>query len=500
MPTIPQIPCPRCKKLLTLHNVSGKIMCRNCDYIPIDRTGFRVAMITGIDMGNDTHPDRLRGVRVKFPGSVNSRALAAYYTGEDYLKKGEMIKAAEAFQRALDTQPDLIDAHLQLATLTEDMMTKIQHLNTILEYTPKQEDAMRMTMVLMGALTEEEAARSHHHNDQQVKVVDEVSAKVQANLCPVCGGRMSVEERTGKIKCPFCGHEENIPTDQSSAVDVTGLSMAMVKRKAQPVRWVIGKRLLHCNQCGAERTVPARKLTAECPFCSAPQVIIKDALASFQQPEGIVPFTLTREHALSEIKAALRGGMERVVGLFDKRKVERATIDGVYLPFWVFDAGLEVSGNRSDGKGREKYADWIENALYCAVDSPSRELTSKLGEFDLELMVPYTPKLLADYPAELYTIDFDRASLDARPKLAQISKDKYDLIEYASQRDHRGNEYTVEVYLQNKVVLFQEMTFQLVLFPVWVGTLYEKDGDIRPALVNGQTGEVVLGKAQKQKK
>src|SRR5689334_6619394 len=205
----PIIPCPRCKKPLVLHNVSGKIMCRNCDFVPLDRTGYRFAMITGIDMGSDTHPDRLKGSRVKFPGTVNSRALAAYYTGEDYLKKGELDKAAEAFQRALDTQPDLIEAHLQLATLTNDMIIKVQHLNTVLDYTPRQEDAMRMTMVLMGALTPEEESRSHHHNDQQVKSVDEVSAKTQANLCPVCSGRMSVEQRTGKIKCPFCGHEED---------------------------------------------------------------------------------------------------------------------------------------------------------------------------------------------------------------------------------------------------------------------------------------------------
>ncbi|MFN8375507.1 MAG: hypothetical protein U0694_21855 [Anaerolineae bacterium] len=495
----PQIPCPRCKKPLVLHNVSGKILCKNCDFIPIDRTAYRIALITGIDMSSDIHPDRLKGTRVKFPGMVNSRALAAYTTGEELLKKGETAKALEAFQRALDSQPDLIDAHLQLARLSEDLLVKVQHINTILEYTPKQEDAFRMAMVMMGALTAEEESRTHHHNEQEVRHTDEVSANVQANLCPVCGGRMSVEERTGKIKCPFCGHTEDIPSGGSQTIGAAGLSMALVKRKAQPVRWVIGKRLLHCNECGAERTVPARKLTAQCPFCGSPQVIVKDAVASFQQPDGIVPFAVTREQAANELKASLKGGMERVKGIFDNRKVERVVIDGVYLPFWVFDAALEVSGNRSDGKGREKYADWIENALYCAVESPARELTGKLGEFDLGDMVAYTPKLLADYPAELYGVDFDRASLEAHPKLAQISKDKYDLIEYAVRRDHRGNEYVVEVYLRDKVVNFLEMTFQLVLLPIWVATLTEQDGDNRPALINGQTGQVVLGKAQKSK-
>jgi hypothetical protein len=38
---------------------------------------------------------------------------------------------------------------------------------------------------------------------------------------------------------------------------------------------------------------------------------------------------------------------------------------------------------------------------------------------------------------------------------------------------------------------------RLVLLPVWVGTLVEADGDVRTALVNGQSGRVALGKAEK---
>jgi hypothetical protein len=43
----------------------------------------------------------------------------------------------------------------------------------------------------------------------------------------------------------------------------------------------------------------------------------------------------------------------------------------------------------------------------------------------------------------------------------------------------------------------KQMQFQLLLMPVWVGVLHEADGDIRAALVNGQNGTVVLGKAKK---
>jgi hypothetical protein len=41
------------------------------------------------------------------------------------------------------------------------------------------------------------------------------------------------------------------------------------------------------------------------------------------------------------------------------------------------------------------------------------------------------------------------------------------------------------------------MSFSLVLMPVWIATLHERDGDTRLALVNGQSGQVALGKANK---
>ena len=75
-------------------------------------------------------------------------------------------------------------------------------------------------------------------------------------------------------------------------------------------------------------------------------------------------------------------------------------------------------------------------------------------------------------------MDFDKASLEARSKAGDMARVRHGIS---------GQGYTH----------IQHMTFQLLLLPVWVATLYEEDGDIRPALVNGQTGKVVLGKPRK---
>jgi hypothetical protein len=44
--------------------------------------------------------------------------------------------------------------------------------------------------------------------------------------------------------------------------------------------------------------------------------------------------------------------------------------------------------------------------------------------------------------------------------------------------------------------MVRTMSFRLLLLPVWIATLIEDDGDVRIGLVNGQTGQAVLGKAR----
>jgi hypothetical protein len=94
---------------------------------------------------------------------------------------------------------------------------------------------------------------------------------------------------------------------------------------------------------------------------------------------------------------------------------------------------------------------------------------------------------LARYPVQLYTVDFDRAALEARSRISSIMREKYD-------NRNLGDDRQVSIHVTTGI---QQMSFRLVLLPVWIGTLVEQDKDVRSALVNGQTGEVVLGRSEK---
>jgi len=137
---------------------------------------------------------------------------------------------------------------------------------------------------------------------------------------------------------------------------------------------------------------------------------------------------------------------------------------------------------------RETFTDALNNIAVCGVTTPAPALTRKLGRYNLDEMQEYQPKLLAKYPAELYTVDFADASLEARETVSKTMRDKH------NQREVGDEQMQINVFSN-----IQNMDFRLLLLPVWVASLTEADGDTRAALVNGQTGNVALGKPQKSR-
>lgn len=479
--------CPNCGARMRYDFAQSKIRCFNCDYVPLDAQ---------IAQAQSRGP--FKEIDITHRGEVNANALAAFRSGHDYLRQGDKAKAAESFKRAAYFQKDFADAYLWLAEIADDEKTKRSYLSEVLALDGSNPEALRKIMILNGRLTPEQAARTHHYNDVRTQQVDApVTAQTDVLLCPICSGNLTVDDATGVVECRFCGYKEQRAPKHTVGSD--SLNMALIERKAQAVKWVIGERLLHCNECGAQRTIPARKLSDECPFCGSTHVIVRDALGSFEQPDGLVPFQVTRDQAAQSIRAQLNTFTQRLASFFDNNRLKRAMLDGVYLPFWMFDALLDVTetrtykgGSRSSrfaiaqSQTRTTYTDGVNNIAVCAVTSPPKTLIEKIGRFDLNAAVTFEPGLLAKYPAELYSIDFDKASLEARSIASARIREKTEI------REGSNDQYEISVF-----AAVRNMSFQLMLLPVWVATLTEEDGDVRTALVNGQTGKVVLGRTEK---
>ncbi len=483
--------CPKCGQQMMLDFKTDQVRCQHCGYIRPDE-------ISGLESKESAVKAHgvAPAVQLTYKGTINPNALAAFNSGQDALFNGDKSGALQSFRRAADYMPDWTDAHLWIVKVADDEQTKRDELSIVLAEMPNNLEALRLLMVLNGRLTPEQAAHTYHDNDPRLQKVTALDAKATDLICPTCGGDLTINNQTGRVECRSCGYsapQAKQPTDASGDL----LSMALLERKAQPIRWNVGQRLIQCQQCGAEQTIPAGQMSQRCRFCGANAVLVSDAIDSFTQPEELIPFRLNAAQAEESISHALQGVGERLMGLFGHHQIERQVVEGVYLPFWVFDAMIEVTQVKTVSgidQDRATMIDMQQNIAACAVKSPGRELTSQLGNYDFSTAVHYEPKWLASYPAQLYRIDFDEASLDAHAQAAEAMKHKYaHRMEEVQDFQHNRNPEIIFVYPQ-----VQSMTFRLVLLPVWIATLTIAGGQERLAVVNGQTGKAALGQPHRQ--
>ncbi len=486
--------CPQCGQRMTLDFETSRVMCPHCGYVRPDE----ISRLEDQEQAVKAH-GTAPVVEITHRGDVHPAAQAAFDTAIECLHDGDRQDALRNLMRALEYQPDFADAHLWIAKVSDDPQVRRDHLESVLVQDPTHLEALRLKMVLDGRLTPEQAAQTYHDRDQQVRQAGTVAARATELLCPTCGGHLTVNEQARRVECRFCGYSApQAEAAESGAGDL--LTMALLERKAQPVKWNVGKRLVKCQQCGAEHTIPADRMAQRCRFCGSMEVILSDALVSFEQPDGLIPFRITPEQAMQVINEQLGSLGERFMGFFDANKVERSVIDGVYLPFWVFDAIVDVTESSSVNfiSTSTNTQDAMLDIAVCAVKSPRVSLTGRLVPYQMTEVVPYEPQWLAKYPAQLYCIDFDAASLDARAVVSKFMRDKYKAIAdrrmQASRRSAGYNEPGEFVTITSQV---RSMSFRLLLLPVWIALLTEVDGDMRIGLVNGQTGRVALGKSQK---
>lgn len=511
-PFIPRI-CLRCEQRGTFVVLEDRIECQHCGYALRKEDG---QPIKAVDMqpkkpkvkpNSDDPRNKLRAsTMITHPGPVDKWARAAFMTAQDYIRRQQWADAERALLRSIESQADFIDGHLWLARVLEDPAQKRQHLEKVIAHQPNHMEAIRELMILDGKLSADAVGMNDAHIESEQREVGAAVGTETKNLrCPTCGSP-DMLEHDGVITCQSCGHTDT--TKQRNTQVGTGmLTAALLERRSQPVTWIVGERLLDCNSCGAKRTIPARKLSDRCPFCGSNHVIQRDVLDTFTQPDGLVPFVVSKQQAADAIKRRLKGWDQRVKGWFGNNSVARATLDGIYLPFWVFDATLQVRRTvhrdydySQDSRSRNFLAgslpaydtmtipDAINNVPICAVKSPAPYMTRNLGQYDFSAAIAYAPDLLAKFPAELYSIDFDKASLMAREPIGAAMREKHLTLNPAGSGE--------QVNISTSVM---QMHFRLLLAPVWVATLYEEDGDVRTTLVNGQNGQVVLGRAQKPK-
>lgn len=324
--------------------------------------------------------------------------------------------------------------------------------------------------------------------------------------CTSCGADMEFDAKSGGMKCPYCGHTAEVPAS-------VGIGFAqIVERPLEEYLHIAPERLaklsataleVTCPGCGSTTEFEPPKVAGDCPFCGAKIVAQPRAADPLLAPEGVLPFSVTQKAASESIRVWISTRWFAPNAL--KKQAEQDKSQGVYLPFWTYDAGTwsrytgergiyyYVSESYTDSNGRRQtrqvrktrwhavsgsVSHFFNDVLIAATHSLPRERLDALEPWGLENIKPYEPAFLSGFQAQRYQIDLAAGFEEAKGVMASY-------IDTLVRRDIGGDEQRVH----SVDTRYSDLTFKHLLLPVYISA-YRYQNKIFQVIVNARTGEV----------
>lgn len=335
-------------------------------------------------------------------------------------------------------------------------------------------------------------------------------ASAMAFRCSQCNGEMTYDAGRQAMTCGHCGHSQAVPQSEGRQAIVEydlehGMAMSRERGYGTEVK------TSQCQECGASVSFAASATAAECDFCGSSQVLHQDESRNVIRPESLVPFAVPRDDAQNKFSSWIGKLWFRPSDLKHKAKV--AGMNGVYVPYWTFDAAVhsdwtaqagyyyyvtetyterDSEGNTVTKTRQVRHTRWepawgarndaFDDVLVCASRGLPEKLERKIRDFDTAALVSYEPSYLAGWRAEEYAVELNDGWRQALRHMESAQ-------ERRCSSDVPGDTQRF-LHVTNS---FSEETFKHILLPIWISS-YRYRGEVYRFLVNGQTGDVT-GKA-----
>ncbi|NLW69829.1 MAG: hypothetical protein GX061_01925 [Eubacteriaceae bacterium] len=318
--------------------------------------------------------------------------------------------------------------------------------------------------------------------------------------CPSCGGALEFNSQVQKMKCPYCGSEFEMealkpldsetdkPIEDNMKWDITSTDEWQEGETEKMTVYI-------CKSCGGEIIADDTTAATSCPYCDNP-VVINGKFSQGLRPNVVIPFKYDKKQAKEQFKKHLTG--KKLLPKVFKTENHLDEIKGIYVPFWLLDAGAEAQAifrTTRIRKYSDKNYDYVESSYYDVYRAGSLgfehipvDSSTKMPDKLMESIEPFSYE---------EAVDFQTAYL------AGYLADKYDVsVEESEQRANNRVKNTIGDALKSTVtgydiVTNQQMGVQLyngkavyALYPVWIlNTTWNKQK--YTFAMNGQTGKFV---------
>lgn len=315
--------------------------------------------------------------------------------------------------------------------------------------------------------------------------------------CSNCGGVMEFDVKTQTLKCPNCDTQVSIVNDSSKIVEHNftiraARTIPVAEKKSSTMQ---------CQGCGAKVEISADCTATECAYCGAKYVLAEKQEEAII-PDGVIPFKVDKK----DVKETFTKWINKRWLAPGKLKhlYESDRIQGIYVPYWTFDADVVCDYSAQGGKRRKEkvknsdgsvtektVTDWynthgrvkkfFDDVLVKASKNLKASLLKGVEPYDTKReLASYAPEYLSGYGAECYSIPLEAAHREANDIMER------ELKQMAERDVKRHYDDVKNVRIAPD---YRKETYKHILIPVY-STAFTYNNKNYTVLINGQTGKI----------
>ena len=314
--------------------------------------------------------------------------------------------------------------------------------------------------------------------------------QMQDYKCPSCGGHMDFDGKTQKMKCPFCGSEMAV-SEMEKKTEEEMVHPESTWREGE----TDGMRIYVCASCGGEIVAEKSTGASRCPYCDNP-VVMKGQFSGDLRPDGIIPFKVDKKAAKEAYKNHLTGKIFLPSVFKTENHIDE--IQGVYVPFWLFDLSIcgeitfEAENRRTWRQGDTEYTETeifeVTRSGEMGFAGIPEDASSKMDDTLMEAVEPFdAAEAVAFQNAYLSGYMAERYDVTAKERIDRATKRAAESLKARFRESVTGYDAVRE---EGENVERQEAAFRYVLYPVWILNTSWRNRKYVFAM-NGQTGHLV---------
>ena len=321
-------------------------------------------------------------------------------------------------------------------------------------------------------------------------------SKILQYPCNSCNSKMHYSAEREKLYCNYCGIEEDFEKASDKVKEIPLHEAVKAMQSFSPQS--IDKIVIACLSCHSEIMIQSNEVYIRCSFCGSEKVNKGAYKKNLIQPQGIIPFSISKQAAKDAFNAWIKEGWFRPNSLRTASFLE--SLKGIYLPFWTFDAATYsewvgeqgiyyyVTVSRNGKRQRQRRTRWhhksgsfhynFDDVLIAGSSNIALNIIENIYPYNLKAVINYLPELMIGWDAQIYNIEIDKAYAAADLRMHNM------LYKEASR--HLGGDTQRNLQVSSD---FSAQTYKHIILPIWICT-YTYHGKIYQFAVNGQAGKI----------